>query len=334
MAEKPDALLKVRDLKTYFFTKAGTVKAVDGVSFEVRRGEVRGIVGESGCGKSITSLSILQLIDKPGRIVSGEIIFDGSNLLEKSRSAMAQLRGKRISMIFQEPRSSLNPVFKIGNQLVEVLRIHEGLNRLVGRERASKLLAQVGIPSPDERLDNFPHEMSGGMAQRVMIAMGLACAPDLLIADEPTTALDVTIQAQVLDLLRHLRDEMDVAIILITHDMGVVAEMADHITVMYAGTAVEEASTEELFEHPLHPYTQGLIASIPIMGNRKNTLEVIPGTVPSLIDMPVGCRFADRCKTRIEFELEKCTVEEPPILEPLPGHGVRCWIYEDGMPDA
>jgi oligopeptide/dipeptide ABC transporter ATP-binding protein len=332
--QKPDALLKVRDLKTYFFTRAGTVKAVDGVSFEVRRGEVRGIVGESGCGKSITSLSILQLIDKPGKIVSGEIIFDGANLLEKSRSAMANLRGKRISMIFQEPRSSLNPVFKIGNQLIEVLRIHEGLNRLIGKERATQLLEQVGIPSPASRMDNFPHEMSGGMAQRVMIAMGLACAPDLLIADEPTTALDVTIQAQVLDLLRHLRDELDVAIILITHDMGVVAEMADHITVMYAGTTVEEASTEDLFAHPLHPYTQGLIASIPIMGHRKEILEVIPGTVPSLIDMPPGCRFADRCKARIEFNLEKCTVEEPEMLEPHPEHRVRCWIYENGMPDA
>jgi len=329
------ALLEVKDLKTYFFTRAGTVKAVDGVSFTARRGEVRGIVGESGCGKSITSLSILQLIDKPGRIVSGEILLSGEDLLKKTRRAMNQLRGKSISMIFQEPRASLNPVFRVGAQLIEVLRIHEGVSRAIGRERAEKLMEQVGIPDPKKRLANYPHELSGGMAQRVMIAMGLACAPDLLICDEPTTALDVTIQAQVLDLLRHLRDEFDVAIILITHDMGVVAEMADFVTVMYAGTAVEDAATEELFENPRHPYTQGLIKSIPILGKRKEYLEVIFGAVPNLIDLPEGCRFKDRCKVRLEFNLQsKCDSAEPPMYEVAPGHNVRCYLYEDGNHDA
>jgi peptide/nickel transport system ATP-binding protein len=300
------------------------------VSFTARRGEVRGIVGESGCGKSITSLSILRLIDKPGRIVSGEILFDGEDLLKKSKRAMMHLRGKRISMIFQEPRASLNPVFRVGMQLVEVLHIHEGLNKVLGKERAVKLLEQVGIPDPQKRITNYPHEMSGGMAQRVMIAMGLACAPDLLICDEPTTALDVTIQAQVLDLLRHLRDQYRVAIILITHDMGVVAEMADYVTVMYAGTAVEDAPTAKLFANPKHPYTQGLINSIPIMGQRKDVLEVIPGTVPSLIDMPAGCRFKDRCKARVQFNLQdKCDRAEPPLYEIEPDHRVRCYLYED-----
>ena len=328
-------LLQIKDLRTYFFTRDGTVKAVDGVSFEAWRGEVRGIVGESGCGKSITSLSILRLVDKPGKIVSGEILFDGEDLLKKSERQMTHLRGKRISMIFQEPRASLNPVFRVGNQLLEVLHIHEGLGKALGRERARKLLEQVGIPAPEKRLENFPHELSGGMAQRVMIAMGLACAPDLLIADEPTTALDVTIQAQVLDLLRHLRDQLNVAIILITHDMGVVAEMADFVTVMYAGTAVEEATTQELFAEPLHPYTQGLIASIPILGQRKEYLEVIPGTVPNLIDMPPGCRFKDRCRARIKFNLqEKCDTKEPEYYEVSPGHRVRCYIYEDGIPNT
>ncbi len=321
-------LLEVTDLRTHFFTRAGTVKAVDGVDLVVRRSEIRGVVGESGCGKSMTAMSIIGLVDKPGRIVSGQVLFKGEDLAKKSRRAMARIRGKQISVIFQEPKSSLNPVFRVGSQLMEVLHIHEHFDKKRERHRAVELLREVGIPSPEKRLSNYPHEMSGGMAQRVMIAMGMACAPDLLIADEPTTALDVTIQAQVLDLIRNLRDEHEMAVMLITHDMGVVAEMADMVTVMYAGTTVEEAPTLELFEKPLHPYTQGLIASIPVMGKVKNRLDVIPGRVPDLIDLPVGCRFAPRCKARIEHGLTKCEEQEPDMIEARPGHYVRCWLYE------
>jgi oligopeptide/dipeptide ABC transporter ATP-binding protein len=326
-AEEPP-LLQVKDLKTYFFTRRGIVKAVDGVSLTVRRGEIRGVVGESGCGKSMTAMSILQLVDKPGRIVSGEVWFKGENLLTKSRREMSAIRGKQISVIFQEPKSSLNPVLKVSTQLLEVLKVHQDAGRPPRQEEAVRMLKEVGIPDPERRIHNYPHELSGGMAQRVMIAMGMACAPDLLIADEPTTALDVTIQAQVLDLIRTLRKERGMAVMLITHAMGVVAEMADVVTVMYAGTAVEEAPTLNLFDEPLHPYTRGLIASIPVMGQRKERLEVIPGRVPNLIDMPPGCRFAPRCRARIEHGLEKCTVEEPPMIEARPGHLVRCWLYE------
>jgi len=321
-------LLEIHDLRTYFFTRDGTVKAVDGVSLTVERGQIHGLVGESGCGKSMTAMSILRLVDKPGRIVSGEVLFKGEDLLKKTRHEMTAIRGKQISVIFQEPKSSLNPVLRVGTQLIEVLRIHEGKQRTIKRKDAVEQLRSVGIPDPDRRVENYPHEMSGGMAQRVMIAMGMACAPDLLIADEPTTALDVTIQAQVLDLIRKLRDEHEMGVILITHDMGIVAEMADIVTVMYAGTAVEEAPTVELFETPLHPYTQGLIASIPVMGQVKERLEVIPGNVPNLIDMPPGCRFAPRCKARIEHGLTRCEIEEPHMIEAKPNHFVRCWLYE------
>lgn len=324
------ALLEVKGLKTHFFTRSGVVKAVDGVNLTVKRGQVVCIVGESGCGKSMTALSILQLVDKPGRIIEGQIYLEGEELTSKNRREMSQLRGSRISMIFQEPRSSLNPVFKVGKQLLEVLSIHKHEIAKMERERqVVDLLREVGIPDPKKRASNYPHEMSGGMAQRVMIAMGIACAPDLLIADEPTTALDVTIQAQVLDLMRKLKDELNIGIIFITHDMGVVAEMADIVAVMYAGTVVEEAPTESLFEEPLHPYTQGLIASIPIMGEFKDRLDVIPGTVPSLIDMPPGCRFASRCRARIEHNLEKCLDEEPELIEVRRDHSVRCWLYEE-----
>lgn len=328
MADEP--MLKVENLRTYFFTRGGTVKAVDGVNFEVKRGQVLALVGESGCGKSMTALSIIQLVDKPGKIIEGTVTFDGENLLERNRSQMTEIRGKRISMIFQEPRSSLNPVIRVGKQLDEVLKLHyEDMDKHQRRERVIQLLKDVGIPDPERRVNNYPHEMSGGMAQRVMIAMGIACEPELLIADEPTTALDVTIQAQVLDLIRKLRDEMQMAVIFITHDMGVVAEMADEVAVMYAGTIVEHASVESLFAEPMHPYTQGLIASIPILGEFKDRLEVIPGTVPSLIDMPQGCRFAPRCKARIEQNLEKCLHQEPELLDVREGHQVRCWLYEE-----
>ncbi|NLF74370.1 MAG: ABC transporter ATP-binding protein [Chloroflexi bacterium] len=327
-SENSQPLLEIKDLRTYFFTRDGTVKAVDGVSLTVERGQIHGLVGESGCGKSITAMSILRLVDKPGRIVSGEVLFKGENLLEKTRGEMTTIRGKQIAVIFQEPKSSLNPVLRVGNQLLEVLKIHEGQHRTIKKKDAVDQLRSVGIPDPDRRVENYPHEMSGGMAQRVMIAMGMSCAPDLLIADEPTTALDVTIQAQVLDLIRKLRDDHEMGVILITHDMGIVAEMADIVTVMYAGTAVEEAPTIELFESPLHPYTQGLIASIPVMGQVKERLEVIPGAVPNLIDMPPGCRFAPRCKARIEHGLTRCEVEEPHLIEARPNHLVRCWLYE------
>ena len=329
MTSRSDNLLEVRHLKTYFYTQDGVVKAVDGVDFNVRRGEVLGLVGESGCGKSVTSLSVLRLIGQPGRIVEGEIIFDGQDLLRLSEGEMVHVRGNRISMIFQQPQSALNPVYRVGGQIAEVLDIHKNLKREAGARRAVELLQMVGIPDADQRAQAFPHELSGGMAQRVMIAMALACAPELLIADEPTTALDVTIQAQILDLMRDLRAKTDTAIILITHDLGVIAEMAERVAVMYAGRVVEEAEVETLFAHPLHPYTQGLIGSIPVLGSVKERLEVIPGVVPNLVDLPPGCRFAPRCKARLEHKLEVCNQLEPDLLPVVPLQTVRCWLYHD-----
>jgi oligopeptide/dipeptide ABC transporter ATP-binding protein len=323
-----ETLLEVRDLHTSFYTRDGVVTAVDGVTFDVKHGEILGLVGESGCGKSVTSLSILRLVGAPGKIDSGQILFEGRNLLDLSTSEMTQMRGDRISMIFQQPTSSLNPVFNVGDQIAEVLQIHQGVSKKEGRARAVELMAQVGIPDPERRVKAYPHEMSGGMAQRVMIAMALASKPDLLIADEPTTALDVTIQAQILDLMRNLQKEYGAAIILITHDLGVVAEMADRIAVMYAGQIVEEARTEELFRNPKHPYTQGLIDSIPILGEIKEELDVIPGNVPNLINLPPGCRFAPRCRARAARGLKICT-EQMPVLKPVAAaHTARCWLYE------
>jgi oligopeptide/dipeptide ABC transporter ATP-binding protein len=321
-------LLDVADLQTYFFTDDGVVKAVDGLSYQVRMGEVFGLVGESGCGKSVSALSLLRLIDPPGRIVGGTITFRGMHLDQATESDMTALRGSQISMIFQQPQSSLNPVFSVGDQISEVLRIHLGMNKAQARARAVELLRSVGIPDAESRLDTYPHELSGGQAQRVMIAMALACSPQLLIADEPTTALDVTIQAQILDLMRDLRSRLGTAIILITHDLGVVAEMADRVAVMYAGEIVEQAEVNELFETPLHPYTEGLIASIPILGDVRERLEVIPGSVPNLINLPPGCRFAPRCRARVDHELQICEEIEPTLTEPLEGHSVRCWLYE------
>ncbi len=329
MTSRNDKLLEVRHLKTYFYTQDGVVKAVDGVDFSVRRGEVLGLVGESGCGKSVTSLSVLRLIGQPGRIEEGEILFDGQDLLSLPESEMVHVRGNRISMIFQQPQSALNPVYRVGGQIAEVLDIHKNLKREAGAKRAVELLQMVGIPDADQRAQAFPHELSGGMAQRVMIAMALACAPELLIADEPTTALDVTIQAQILDLMRDLRAKTDTAIILITHDLGVIAEMAERVAVMYAGRVVEEAEVETLFAHPLHPYTQGLIGSIPVLGSVKRRLEVIQGTVPNLVDLPPGCRFAPRCKARVEHKLEVCNQLEPELLPVVPQQTVRCWLYHD-----
>jgi peptide/nickel transport system ATP-binding protein len=323
-----DTLLDVRDLRTYFYTQDGVVKAVDGVDFTVRRGEIVGLVGESGCGKSVTSLSVMRLVAYPGKIESGEVHFDEVELLGLPRREMTSIRGSRISMIFQQPTSCLNPVFDAGDQLAEVLQIHQEIKRRAGRERAIDLLRMVGIPDPEKRIEAYPHELSGGMAQRVMIAMALACNPELLIADEPTTALDVTIQAQILDLMRNLQASTGTSIILITHDMGVVAEMASRVAVMYAGRIVEEADVNTLFSRPKHPYTQGLLDSIPVLGQLKEELDVIPGVVPSLIDLPPGCRFAPRCRAREEKGLEICTQEEPRI-EPIdPEHKVRCWLYQ------
>jgi oligopeptide/dipeptide ABC transporter ATP-binding protein len=322
-------LLEVRDLKTYFYTEDGVVKAVDGVDFSVKPGEVLGLVGESGCGKSVTSLSIMRLISPPGKIVEGQIFLNNVDLLKISEKEMTEIRGNRISMIFQQPQSSLNPVFEVGEQIAEVLQIHGEIKKGQDWVRAVELLRLVGIPDPEGKAHAYPHEMSGGQAQRVMIAMALALNPELLIADEPTTALDVTIQAQILDLIRELRTKLDTAVILITHDLGVIAEMADNVAVMYAGRIVEQAEIHTLYEKPLHPYTQGLIASIPVLGQVKERLEVIPGSVPNLIDLPVGCRFASRCQARLQYGLGLCTQVEPELEELQTGHSVRCWLYSD-----
>ncbi len=327
--EPTQPLLEVKNLKTYFYTEDGVVKAVDGVDFYVSPGEVMGLVGESGCGKSVTSLSIMRLVSMPGKVVEGEIIFDGKDLLKYTEEQMVHIRGNRISMIFQQPQTALNPVFRVGDQISEVLHIHQSLGKEAGRARAVELLKMVGIPEPERRAESFPHELSGGMAQRVMIAMALACVPDLLIADEPTTALDVTIQAQILGLMKDLREKIGTSIILITHDLGVVAEMAERVAVMYAGRIVEQTDVKTLFEQPLHPYTQGLIGSIPILGKLKDRLEVIPGSVPNLVNLPPGCQFAPRCKARLEHRLAICVEQEPQLLEVTTGHSVRCWLYFD-----
>jgi oligopeptide/dipeptide ABC transporter ATP-binding protein len=304
---KKHALLEVRDLVVEFHTEEGIVRAVDGLSFTLNKGETLGIVGESGCGKSVTALSIMRLIAKPaGKIVSGQILFDGQDLLTIPEEAMRRLRGNRISMIFQEPMTSLNPVFTVGDQIMEVLRIHQGLSKKEGLIKSIEMLTLVGIASPKERVHNYPHQLSGGMRQRVMIAMALACKPDLLIADEPTTALDVTIQAQIMELMQRLQQELNMAIVLITHDLGVVAESCQRVSVMYAGQVVEEASVLDLFSSPRHPYTLGLLNSIPgyaraamLVGeDGRPRLSTIPGMVPNLLALSTGCRFYDRCFQR------------------------------------
>lgn len=324
--QKP--LLEVKNLKTHFFTEDGVVHAVDGVDFVIYPGEILGLVGESGCGKSVTSLSIMRLVSQPGKILEGEIKLDGADLLKLTDEEMMKVRGNRISMIFQQPQTALNPVFKVGDQIAEVLSIHQDFGKEAGLKRAVELLKMVGIPEPERRAQAFPHELSGGMAQRVMIAMGLACVPELLIADEPTTALDVTIQAQILDLMLDLREKMGTSVLLITHDLGVIAEMAERVAVMYAGEIVEQADVVELFDQPLHPYTQGLIGSIPVLGKLKERLDVIPGNVPNLIDPPNGCRFAPRCAARVQHGLNICGQVDPALVEVRPGHLVRCWLYQ------
>jgi len=322
-----EPLLEVRDLRTQFFTQDGVVKAVDGVSFHLMPGETLGLVGESGCGKSITALSIMRLIPSPpGKIVSGEILFEGEDILKMSDDEVRSIRGRKIAMIFQDPMTSLNPVLTINRQISEALELHLGMSKQQARQRAIELLKMVGIPNAEQRVDQYPHQFSGGMRQRVMIAMALSCNPSLLIADEPTTALDVTIQAQILDLIRNLQREHNTALILITHDLGVVAGMTDRINVMYAGHIVESAPTEELFEHPKHPYTVGLLNSIPRLdAPRKERLNPIRGLPPDLIDLPDMCPFVPRC----DFAREKCSEKNPPLFDVNPVHRSACWYWEE-----
>ncbi|MDZ4339128.1 MAG: ABC transporter ATP-binding protein [candidate division NC10 bacterium] len=321
------AILTVKDLRTHFFTEEGVVRAVDGVTFSVRSGGTLGIVGESGCGKTVTALSILRLIpDPPGRIVGGSITFGERELLGLSEGEMRTLRGRAISMIFQEPMTSLNPVFTVGDQVAEGIRHHQRVSRREAWDRAVEMLKRVKVPDPARRAREYPHQLSGGLRQRVMIAMALALGPRLLIADEPTTALDVTIQAQILELLLSLQEEMRMAVILITHDLGVIAEVADRVLVMYAGRVVEEGSATELFEEPLHPYTQGLLGSLPTLegGKRLRRLQAIPGLVPNLLALPTGCKFAPRCPKVIDA----CWPTEPELREVRPGRWARCIVAE------
>ncbi|NGQ97138.1 ABC transporter ATP-binding protein [Brevibacillus sp. SYP-B805] len=325
MSQHREKILEVRQLQTHFFTEEGVVKAVDGVDFTVHKGETLGIVGESGCGKSITSLSILRLIaSPPGKIVGGEILFKGEDLLKKSEEEMRNIRGNDISMIFQEPMTALNPVYPVGEQIAEAFRLHQGLGRREAWAKAVEMLRLVGIPSPEKRAAQEPHELSGGMRQRVMIAMALACHPELLIADEPTTALDVTIQAQILDLMKSLQQEMGMGIIMITHDLGVVAETCDTVAVMYAGKVVEYTDVDTLFEQPKHPYTIGLLNSLPRLDRDEEELQAIPGSVPSPYHMPPGCRFAPRCA----YATEKCNTALPELFDTGTGL-VRCWAYTE-----
>jgi oligopeptide/dipeptide ABC transporter ATP-binding protein len=320
-----EPLLTVEDLRTYFYTDEGVAKAVDGVSFDVLSEETLGIVGESGCGKSVTALSVLRLIpDPPGRIVGGRIVFRGRNLLELREKEMRKIRGNDITMIFQEPMTSLNPVFTVGDQIGEVLRLHRGVSKDDARARTIEMLERVRIPDPAQRVDEYPHQLSGGQRQRVMIAMALACDPALLIADEPTTALDVTVQAQILDLLQRLQKEFGMSIILITHDLGVIAETAHRVVVMYAGIVAEEGTVEQVFEGPNHPYTEGLKASIPKLGEKAERLHTIPGSVPSPYEEIVGCPFQTRCP----YVMDRCRREFPALYELGPGHVARCFLYD------
>jgi peptide/nickel transport system ATP-binding protein len=321
-------LLEVNNLQTHFPTRSGLVRAVDGVSFFIDRGELLGLVGESGCGKSITALSVMRLIALPGRIVNGEILFDGKDLLRLSDAEMRQMRGDDIAMIFQDPMTSLNPVFTVGEQIAEALRLHRNMSRKEARQASIEAMREVAIPDPARRIDDYPHQLSGGMRQRVMIAMALACNPKLLIADEPTTALDVTIQAQILELLNDLRKQRELAVLLITHDLGVVAEVADRVAVMYTGRIVEESPVEELFARPKHPYTEGLLRSVPKLTSehvvKKERLETIEGIVPRPTDLPPGCHFAPRCPHR----MPRCTEEEIPLYQLDGGVQVRCVLYD------
>jgi oligopeptide/dipeptide ABC transporter ATP-binding protein len=324
---KNDILIEVKGLKTHFFTDEGVSPAVDGVDYSVKKGETLGVVGESGCGKSVTALSILRLIpDPPGKIVAGDIRFEGESLLKLTPNEMRKIRGNKISMIFQEPMTSLNPVYTIGNQISETLTLHQGLTKKEALERSIEMLKLVGIPSPARRVTEYPHQLSGGMRQRAMIAMALACNPSLLIADEPSTALDVTIQAQILDLMGSLKEELNTAIILITHDLGVVAESAARVVVMYAGKIVEDADVYQIFEEPMHPYTEGLLQSIPridLSAKKKQRLQEISGVVPIPSRLPKGCHFHPRCPRAMDI----CSQEAPELKVEQNSHKVRCWLY-------
>jgi peptide/nickel transport system ATP-binding protein/oligopeptide transport system ATP-binding protein len=324
-----EVLLSLQDLKTWFFTDAGVVKAVDGVSYEIKKGRTLGVVGESGCGKSVTALSIMRLIpDPPGRIVDGEIRFEGEDLARAPIKRMRQIRGKDIGMIFQEPMTSLNPVFTVGFQIAEPAMLHLGVSAAEARRLAIEVLAKVGIPSPEKRVDEYPHQLSGGMRQRVMIAMSLVCRPRLLIADEPTTALDVTIQAQILDLVRALQAEYGMSVLVITHDLGVVAELAHDVAVMYAGKVAEYADVDTLFSEPRHPYTIGLFHARPRLGAHAERLSTIAGEVPNPLEFPQGCKFHPRCP----FAFDRCKVEEPPPFDLGKGHTAACWLIPEGRP--
>jgi peptide/nickel transport system ATP-binding protein len=319
-------LLQVKDLKTNFFTDDAVVNAVDGVSFDVRPGEVVGLVGESGCGKSVVSLSIMRLVQyPPGKIEGGSVLFKGRDLLSLSEQEIRRIRGNEIAMIFQEPMTSLNPVYRIGDQISETISLHQGLDGAASWKKAVEMLKLVGIPRAEEVTKDYPHQLSGGMRQRAMIAMALSCNPSLLIADEPTTALDVTIQAQILELMKDLRQKINMAIIFITHDLGVVAEMADHVVVMYAGKVVEDASIASIFTEPLHPYTVGLIKSKPKLEDEKELLDFIPGVVPNPTDMPSGCYFNPRCTQAMDI----CRQKMPGVVNVKPGHRVRCWLFNE-----
>jgi len=323
-------VLSIRHLQTHFFTDAGVAKAVEDVSFDVPAGKTLALVGESGCGKSMTALSIMRLIpDPPGRLVGGQVLFEGRDLASVSEPEMRTIRGNAISMIFQEPMTSLNPVFRVGGQIAAVLRRHRGLSKGEARAEAVRLLERVGIPAPEQRIDDYPHQMSGGMRQRVMIAMALACGPKLLIADEPTTALDVTIQAQILELLRRLQDETGMSVLLITHDLGVVSENADEVAIMYAGKIVEQASVAELFAAPRHPYTLGLFASLPSLAQGRQRLRAIRGNVPAATDFPPGCPFHPRCP----HAMDACKTL-PPLVDAGPDHRAMCWLYDEATMTA
>jgi oligopeptide transport system ATP-binding protein len=325
MSEK---LVEIRNLKTHFYTDDGISPAVDGVNLFIKRGETLGVVGESGCGKSVTSLSVMRLIpNPPGKIVDGEILFEGRDLLKLSESEMRKIRGNDISMIFQEPMTSLNPVYTIGDQIAEAITLHQGLNKKEALDKAVEMLRLVGIPLPDKRVREYPHQLSGGMRQRVMIAMALSCNPKLLIADEPTTALDVTIQAQILELMKKLKKDLGMAIMLITHDLGVVAEMAERVVVMYAGKVIEEGDVVSIFKHPLHPYTEGLLASIPRMDSNREKLHVIDGVVPNPLNLPTGCRFNPRCP----YAIDKCRETQPALEQVAPGRYVACFLAADRL---
>ena len=325
-------LLEVKDLKTHFFTSDGVVKAVDGVSYDLEEGETLGLVGESGCGKSVSALSVMRLIpDPPGRIVDGEILLDGEDILKVQMDDMREIRGAKIAMVFQEPMTSLNPVLTVERQLTETLQLHMGMNKLESQRESVNLLTRVGIPDPEERIKQYPHQFSGGMRQRVMIAMALSCNPRLIIADEPTTALDVTIQAQILDLMKSLTTEFGVALIIITHNLGVVARYADRVNIMYAGKVIERGNAREIYSNPRHPYTVGLLRSVPRLDlPRRAKLDPIEGQPPDLINLPPGCSFRDRCR----WAIDKCATDSPELMESSEGHLSACWRSEDLGPTA